>query len=108
MKNDPSSPFNQDSMAHFHPLNYYKINPDVANIEDATSSTGAGSLFSFRNLAEDHRRKPVGIYLFLNRISYLTSTNDRTILFAWQKAKIQKIWFWKSVWIWPVNWALSA
>ena len=28
MKNDPSSPFNQDSMAHFHPLNYYKINPD--------------------------------------------------------------------------------
>jgi uncharacterized protein (DUF1684 family) len=28
MKSDPSSPFNQDSMAHFHPLNYYKINPE--------------------------------------------------------------------------------
>jgi uncharacterized protein (DUF1684 family) len=28
MKNDPSSPFNQDSTAHFHPLNYYKVNPD--------------------------------------------------------------------------------
>ena len=28
MKNDPSSPFNQDSLAHFQPLKYYKVNPD--------------------------------------------------------------------------------
>ena len=28
MKNDPNSPFNQDSLAHFQPLKYYKANPD--------------------------------------------------------------------------------
>ncbi|MFO7445320.1 MAG: DUF1684 domain-containing protein [Ignavibacteriaceae bacterium] len=28
MKNDPSSPFNQDERAHFEPLKYYKVNPD--------------------------------------------------------------------------------
>ncbi len=28
MKNDPSSPFNQDSDAHFTPLKYYEVNPD--------------------------------------------------------------------------------
>src|SRR5690606_38753559 len=28
MKNDPSSPFNQDEKAHFEPLKYYDVNPD--------------------------------------------------------------------------------
>jgi len=28
MKFDPSSPFNQDSTAHFAPLKYYDVNPD--------------------------------------------------------------------------------
>jgi uncharacterized protein len=28
MKNDPSSPFNQDSSIHFAPLKYYDVNPD--------------------------------------------------------------------------------
>jgi len=28
MKNDPSSPFNQDPKAEFHPLKYYDVNPD--------------------------------------------------------------------------------
>jgi len=30
MKNDPSSPFNQDSNAHFSPLKYFDVNPDFA------------------------------------------------------------------------------
>jgi uncharacterized protein len=28
MKNDPSSPFNQDKNAHFKPLNYFDVNPN--------------------------------------------------------------------------------
>jgi len=28
MKNDPGSPFNQDSLVQFHPLKYYKVNTD--------------------------------------------------------------------------------
>lgn len=28
MKNDPGSPFNQDSKAEFHPLKYYDVNPE--------------------------------------------------------------------------------
>ena len=28
MKNDPGSPFNQDSLVQFHPLKYYDVNPD--------------------------------------------------------------------------------
>jgi len=28
MKNDPSSPFNQDKNAHFKPLKYFDVNPD--------------------------------------------------------------------------------
>ena len=28
MKNDPSSPFNQDNNAHFKPLKYFDVNPD--------------------------------------------------------------------------------
>jgi len=28
MKNDPSSPFNQDTAAHFAPLKYFKVDPD--------------------------------------------------------------------------------
>lgn len=28
MKNDPSSPFNQDPKAHFQDLKYYEVNPD--------------------------------------------------------------------------------
>ncbi len=28
MKNNPDSPFNQDSTAHFEPLKYYDVNPD--------------------------------------------------------------------------------
>ncbi len=28
MKNNPSSPFNQDTAAHFSPLKYFKVDPD--------------------------------------------------------------------------------